>query len=229
MNAETYFLPLRKAFEAHSNSGAAVFMSSYLKGQFPFYGLTSPLRRELQKKFYKENGYPPSNMLDEYVRYTWQADEREWQYVGMEMAVHFCRKPGEAMLQMAEFMVANKSWWDTVDLIATKIAGEVLSQHPGLIPAYPDRWIASDNIWLKRTALLFQLKYKKSTDTELLFSYIQQCASMKEFFIRKAIGWALREYSRTASDIVQGFVDSQGLSGLSRKEALKIITKKAKV
>jgi len=131
------------------------------------------------------------------------------------------------MLQLAEFMITHKSWWDTVDLVATKIAGTALSASPELIPAYADRWISSENIWLNRSALLFQLKFKKATGTNLLFSYILKCASMHEFFIRKAIGWALREYSKTTPDLVRTFVESQKLSPLSRKETLKILAKRS--
>jgi 3-methyladenine DNA glycosylase AlkD len=201
-------------------------MCNYLKGQFPFYGLTSPLRRDLQKQFYKDYGYPPTELLAEYLDYLWQSNQRDWQYVGMELAVHFTRKSEKKMLQSAEFMITHKSWWDTVDLVATKIVGSILSNHPELIPDYPDRWISSKNIWLKRSALLFQLKYKKATDTKLLFSYIRQCSTILEFFIRKAIGWALREYSKTAPVTVFDFVETNQLQPLSRKEALKIISKK---
>jgi 3-methyladenine DNA glycosylase AlkD len=226
MDAETYFSPLREAFEENSNSKAAIWMQNYLKGQFPFYGISSPLREVLLKQFYSKYGYPPLELLTECVQYTWQADQREWQYAGMELAFQFARKPDESQLRVAEYMILNKSWWDTVDYIAVKIVGRILSMYPGLIHPYPGRWIDSENIWLKRSALLFQLKYKKATDKDLLFSYILRCNTMREFFIRKAIGWALREYSKTAPTIVLDFVESNELLPLSRKEAMKIISKK---
>jgi 3-methyladenine DNA glycosylase AlkD len=226
MDAETYFAPLREALEANANSQAAVWMQNYLKGQFPFYGISSPQRETLLKQFYSKQGYPPPELLAECVQYSWKADQREWQYVGMELAFYFARKPDENQLQLAEYMILNKSWWDTVDYIAAKTVGKILSVHPELIHPYTGRWIDSENIWLKRTSLLFQLKYKKATDKDLLFSYILKCNAMREFFIRKAIGWALREYSKTAPAIVQDFVESHQLQPLSRKEALKIISKK---
>jgi 3-methyladenine DNA glycosylase AlkD len=225
MNAQIYFGPLREAFDENRNSNAAVLMSKYLRGQFEFYGLTSALRRNLQKQFYKTHGYPPAGLLSDYVKFLWESNEREWQYVGMELAVRFTRKESERILQLSEYMITHKSWWDTVDLIATKIVGSALSVFPELIPLYPDRWIASKDLWLKRSALLFQLKYKTATDTDLLFNYILRCTSMKEFFISKAIGWALREYSKTVPAIVQDFVESHQLQPLSRKEALKIVSK----
>jgi 3-methyladenine DNA glycosylase AlkD len=225
LDSEAYFLPLRMAFEANANDFAAIQMCNYLKGKFPFYGLASPLRRQLQQKFYSEYGYPTAAMLSDIIQYTWRAEQREWQYTGMELALRFLRKSDEDLLQLAEFMITHKSWWDTVDLVAAKIAGAIFRKHPALIKPYTTRWISSGNLWLMRSALLFQLKYKKDTNQELLFSYILKCASSKEFFLRKAIGWTLREYSKTAPDIVRLFVESHELSPLSRKEALRIILK----
>ena len=226
MNAETYFRPLKEAFEANADSHAAELMQKYLKGQFAFYGLSSPQREVLLKKFYASQGYPPEDMLSACVRYAWQAGQREWQYAGMELAFRFARKPDENTLMLAEYMIVNKSWWDTVDYIAANIAGKALAAQPELIPVFAGQWIDSENIWLKRSALLFQLKYKKATDVDLLFGYIMKCNTMREFFIRKAIGWALREYSKTDPETVQAFSDSHDLSPLSRKEALKIISKR---
>lgn len=225
MELGKYFLPLRMAFEAHADSDAAVNMSNYLKGKFPFYGISSPIRRQLQMKFYAEFGYPHANQLGDVIPYAWKEEQREWQYAGMELAVRFSRKPDENLLQLAEYMITHKSWWDTVDLVATKIAGAVFMKHQDLITPVTGRWISTDNLWLQRSALLFQLKYKNCTNPELLFSYILKCAGSREFFLRKAIGWALREYSKTNPGIVRIFVDSHELSPLSRKEALKIILK----
>lgn len=225
MDIEKYFQPLRKAYVDHADSAAAVQMCNYLKGNFPFYGLASPLRRQLQRKFYAGYGYPPADQLNEIIQYTWNADQREWQYTGMELALRFCRKPDGNMLQLAEYMITHKSWWDSVDMVAANIAGAVFMEYPELIEPNTGRWISSGNIWLMRSALLFQLKYKKATNEELLFSYIQKCSASREFFLRKAIGWVLREYSKTAPDIVRTFVDSHALSPLSRKEALKVISK----
>jgi len=89
------------------------------------------------------------------------------------------------------------------------------------------KWLASGNMWLQRTALLFQLKYKTGTDVELMFQIIRQLAESKEFFIRKAIGWALREYSKTNPAAVMNFVESHPLSNLSKREALKVIARKS--
>ena len=122
-------------------------------------------------------------------------------------------------------MIITKSWWDTVDRIASRLVGFYFREHKELIEPYTEKWMYYGNMWLQRTALLFQLKYKKETDTDLLFGYIQALAESPEFFIQKAIGWALREYSKTAPKTVKQFVDSTLLAPLSKREALKIINK----
>ena len=103
----------------------------------------------------------------------------------------------------------------------------MFTNYPELIVPFTEKWMTSGNMWLQRTAILFQLKYKSQTDTELLFKYIIALDGSKEFFINKAIGWALREYSKTNPDIVIKFVTGHKLAPLSKREALKVINKKA--
>jgi len=129
-------------------------------------------------------------------------------------------------ISVIEFMITNKAWWDTVDMIATHHVAALFRRFPEMIPVYTKKWLNSQNIWLQRTALLFQLKYKDKTDTTLLFDMIRKLAGHKDFFIRKAIGWVLREYSKTAPDAVIQFIDQNQLSPLSKREALKVISKK---
>ena len=124
---------------------------------------------------------------------------------------------------LVEYLITEKSWWDTVDGLAAWIVGAIMKTHPSAIESKTKEWMASDNIWLQRTCLIFQLGYKKETDTELLAGFIEQLADHKTFWIRKAIGWALREYSKTDPGFVQAFVDSHQLAPLSRREALKVI------
>jgi 3-methyladenine DNA glycosylase AlkD len=120
-------------------------------------------------------------------------------------------------------MITNKSWWDTVDFIATKLVGTYLVLYPCERKNYVNKWINSGNIWLQRTAILFQLKYKEQTDFELLTYIIRQLNHTDEFFINKAIGWALREYSKTNPVKVKEFIDSVQLSNLSIKEGSKYL------
>ena len=120
-------------------------------------------------------------------------------------------------------MVTHKSWWDTVDFIAVKLMGAYFITYPDQKKVCISKWLKSNNIWLQRSALLFQLKYKSAIDTQLLSSSINYLLGSKEFFINKAIGWILREYSRTNPIWVMAFVDKTALSNLSKKEALRLI------
>jgi 3-methyladenine DNA glycosylase AlkD len=121
-------------------------------------------------------------------------------------------------------MVTNKSWWDTVDFIAVKLIGNYFKVFPELKEDYINKWIASENIWLQRSALLFQLKYKKDLDPKLMAYTIKQLLGSKEFSVNKAIGWVLREYGRTNPNWVLDFVNTTStISNLSKKEALRLI------
>ena len=134
----------------------------------------------------------------------------------------------EIPVQLIEYLIVHKSWWDTVDFVAPKLAGPLFIKAPVERKKTARKWVTSGNTWLVRSALLMQLKYKKETDFELMCSVIGECAVDNEFFVRKAIGWTLREYSKTNPKAVMGFVAKQEMSALSKKEALKRITAKNK-
>jgi 3-methyladenine DNA glycosylase AlkD len=160
--------------------------------------------------------------VDAVVRRLWARPEREYQYVGAGYAVRAIRGCGPGFVATLEFAITTKSWWDTVDELASHAVGSLVLAHPALV-ARMDDWIDASDFWLARTALLHQLRYKERTDPDRLFAYCRTRAADTEFFIRKAIGWALREYTKTDAAAVRGFVDEMGdgLSGLSRREALK--------
>ncbi len=133
-----------------------------------------------------------------------------------------------AFLPVAEHMIATKSWWDTVDLLAANVVGPLVAATPAL-RSEMDRWLVSDDLWLARSALLHQLKWKGDTDADWLFAACLTRAGDTEFFLRKAIGWALREYSKTDAAAVRRFVSDHDaeLSGLSKREALKWLDRRA--
>lgn len=218
-----YLNPLREAFEQHADPGRAVQMSAYMRHKSAFYGIAAPIRQEISREFIRTCGLPGKEQLESLAVYAWNQPEREWQYAAMEILERFARKGDDTLLPVAEFMITQKSWWDTVDYIAPNIAGAVFKKHPELIPSQTERWMNSGNLWLQRTSLLFQLKYRNETDQELLFRLCERLSDHKDFFIRKAIGWALREYSKRNPGAVMEFVHSHSLSPLSRKEALKRI------
>lgn len=125
---------------------------------------------------------------------------------------------------MLEFGLTHKSWWDSADQIGSEWLSDFFILFPEYIETQTGRWNQSDNSWLQRSSLLFQKKYKTRTDTRLLKKYILQLSDAENFFIRKAIGWALREYGKTDPAFVIRFVNQYPLSPLSKKEALKRIT-----
>ncbi len=124
-------------------------------------------------------------------------EEREFQYVAIDLLSRYGKKQLSEAIKVYEQLIVTKSWWDTVDGLAGTVVSNHFKLYPELIPTYNEAWINGDNIWLARTAILFQLKYKEETDVALLFSNCEKWLDSKEFFIQKAIGWALRQYAKS--------------------------------
>lgn len=216
-----YLQPLVPLFEQHADAANAVKMAQYLRDQFPFYGLRAPQRRALFKQFWSENGRPRPADLDTIIRDLWALPQREYQYTGLDILDKMHRHLKPESIQLLEHLITTKSWWDTIDGLASHAVGYLFAHYPEVRAATLPTWRTADDFWLRRTVLLFQLGYKEETDVPLLFSLIQENLDSKEFFIQKAIGWALREYSKTDADTVIQFVADTPLATLSRNEALK--------
>ena len=171
----------------------------------------------------KEN-LPNKKELPHIITELWSKPQREFQYFAIDLNRKYLKKIEFQDIELFELMITNKSWWDTVDLIATNLVGAYFKLFPEQIIPVTKKWMNSDNMWLQRTCLIFQLKYKEEIDTDLLTDYILQLKDTKEFFINKAIGWILREYTRTNPEWVIDFVNKHELSNLSKREALKLIS-----
>ncbi len=223
---ENYINKLELEFKNARNEQHAIAQSAYMRNLFPFIGLKSEKRREISKQFLKEIAKIDFEKIPNLIELLWQKPERDFQYFAMDFLEKHSAKFREKDLTLIEYMITEKSWWDTVDLVAAKFAGQYFKLYPEKISEITEKWMVSGNIWLQRSALLFQLKYKNKTDVALLFEYIIRLKDSKEFFIRKAIGWILREYSKTDSLAVVNFVAEAKLSGLSEKEALKWLNSK---
>jgi 3-methyladenine DNA glycosylase AlkD len=183
--------------------------------------LKSPVRRALQQQFFKANGMPEVNDIENIINELWNKPEREYQYFAMDLLVKMKNKLPIETIKLYEKLIITKSWWDTVDLIAAKLIGNHINRFRET-ESLTEKWSTHENMWLRRSALLYQLKYKSNTDTHLLSKYINQNLGSKEFFINKAIGWVLREYSKTNPQYVIDFVNNHPtLSNLSKREALK--------
>ncbi len=220
-----YLLPLEEAFSDAGDPEIAAGAAAYMKNISSFYGLKAPDRRMLIAAFIKQYGLPEVSEIDVIIDSAWKHPMREMQYAAMELLVKSRKSSDEFRIELYERMITNKSWWDTIDYIAPHLVSFHFDHFVQTKSPVIKRWMESDNIWLQRSCLLFQLKAKAKTDENLLFDLISKLAGHKAFFIRKAIGWSLREYAKTNPASVIQFVQSQPLSGLSKREALKHYTK----
>jgi len=219
--AGTLVSRLESGFDARRDPERAVAMAAYMRDQFEFFGVPAPAVRAVERAAFAGLARPSADDLRAVALAGWDRDEREFQYAVCDYLRKHVAAAGPGFVPVLRALITTKSWWDTVDPLATRFTGDLVRAHPELVEVM-DAWSADDNIWLVRTALLFQLHYAAATDTERLFAYCARQAGHRDFFVRKAIGWALRHYARTDPAEVRAFVAmTPSLSPLSRKEATK--------
>ncbi len=211
-----------KELEARADTARALDMSRYMKNQFPFFGIQAPVRDGICKPYFKE--VKKEKKIDwDFVEYCWRHEKRECQYVA---ALYL--KSMQKFLEITDFeklkkLVIKKSWWDTVDTL-DKVIGSLVYQNETLKKEIL-KWSVDDNIWLRRVAIDHQLLRKEKTDTDLLEKILVNNLNHTEFFINKAIGWALRDYSKTNPQWVKDFIEKykNNMASLSIREASKYI------
>ncbi|MEP7215860.1 MAG: DNA alkylation repair protein [Anaerolineaceae bacterium] len=208
-------------FEAHRDQARAAHMSAYMRGQFPFMGIAGPQQAALTTSALAGLMKPAQAELTGACATLWALPEREFQYAAVKLLRRNVRVCDSSFLPHVRKLVVAKSWWDTVDELASRVVGPLVAAFPEL-SLEMDVWAGSDNLWVARSAILHQLGFKDRTDSQRLFGYCLLRCGEADFFIRKAIGWALREYSKTDADAVRTFVveNAGRLSGLSKREAL---------
>lgn len=221
-----YIEQLTTEFAKHRNDQIAVKQAAYMRNQFEFYGIMSLKRNAILHSFFKKENLPEKAEMTAIVKTLWNLPQRECQYSAQELAFKYAKRMEENDISLYEFMVTHKSWWDTVDFVAPKLMGTYFKTFPARRDTFIDNWLQSNNIWLQRAALLFQLKYKETMDTELLHYVITSLSESEEFFIQKAIGWILREYGKTNPRWVKDFVQQHTLQPLSHREALRLLNRK---
>ena len=221
---------LTRLFKQNAHGENALRMAQYMKGHFPFFGIKSTMRRELQREWWRGRSIQSENELQSIIEALWDLDEREYQYVGLDLGKRYKKFFAPDSIAFIQKLVITKSWWDTVDAMASHFAGAVVFNNPETGKVM-DGWIDHENMWMRRTAILHQLNFKDRTDPDRLFHYCEQRMGEKEFFIRKAIGWALRQYSYIDSKSVVQFVKDHEseLSTLSKTEALKALKREGKI
>ena len=203
---------------------------AYMKSDMPYFGVSVPDCRRIAAAVFRAHPLPDAGAWEAAILDLWRrAAHREERYAAIGL-LHFKRYAAwlePARLPMVEEMVVTGAWWDYVDAIAGRGMGAMLAAHPRPVKAALREWAKDDDIWKRRTAILAQLKAKGETDTALLADAIRPSIGDPEFFLRKGIGWALREYSKTDPAWVLTFVEAHpGLSALSRREALKHLERK---
>lgn len=213
---------LSSSLAARADPERAAAMAAYMRDQFHFVGVPTPPLTAALRGIIAEIGRPDAAELAAVGRSCWDHEEREWQYAGCWVLRRFARRCSDpSLLEIVAQLIVTRSWWDTVDSLAA-VVGELVTAHPELGDEVQS-WVGADDLWLVRASILHQLRYGERTDAARLFDACERQATHPDFFIRKAIGWALRQYARTDPDWVRGFVAERAdaLSGLSRREALK--------
>lgn len=215
-------------FAGHADPVAAVPMKAYLRDQFESLGLKGARIGTLLKEHIDKYGLPPLSDLDTNLRDLWALPEREFQYVATSLLGRFGNQLPAEFIETLEYLLVTKSWWDTVDTISTGVVGLHFKRFPKVREVYLSKWRRSDDFWLRRTSILFQLNYKAETDFGLLCEIVRENLGSQEFFINKAIGWALRQHTRVDPAAVREFVAATPLHPLSARESLKWLEKREK-
>lgn len=209
-------------YEAAADPEKAAGMRAYMRDQFPFFGIRSTQQQALTRQVLAGLPRPDEQDLRAVSLACWELPEREYQYFACGLLRRYARVCSAEFLDTARHVIVTKPWWDTVDALAAHLVGPLVARHPALSSTM-DEWSGATDMWLVRTAILYQLRYREATDAARLFGYCTAQSGHRDFFVRKAIGWALREYAKTAPEAVRAYVRAHEsrLSGLSVREALK--------
>lgn len=222
--ADTVLERLTTVYGAAADPGRAAAMRAYMKDVAPFLGLPTPDRRALSRTVLAGAPRPGEDDCTAIALRCWALPQREYHYFAVDYLRRYAGRLSSAFLPTARRLVATTSWWDTVDLLAAHVVGALVAADPRLA-ADMDAWIVDEDLWVARTALLHQLTYKDRTDAERLFAYCLRQSGHPDFFVRKAIGWSLREYAKTDPEAVRAFLARERgrFAPLSVREALKNI------
>jgi len=223
-NVSVFISTLKEEFMNRLDEELANSQSAYMRNKFKFIGMKSPTRREVTRPFLLKKYLPEKAQAMAIVKKLWEDDYRDYQLFSMDLLSKYLKSVDKEDIVFFEHLIITKSWWDTVDYIASTLVGNYFKNFPEMKEEVIEKWLNSNNIWLQRTTLIFQLKFKDQLDTSLLTNCIERLNGTKEFFINKAIGWSLRSHSRVDPEWVIEFVDNHKLSNLSRREALKLLS-----
>ncbi len=216
------YLEIKREFERLENKDNSIAMAKYMRNQFVYYGIPTPLRREVYKEFLKRE--KKNKVINwEFLDSCYEDEHREFQSLVSDYLLTMKQYVIYEDIPKIKKYILKKSWWDTVDFLC-RIIGDI-GLRDSRVRDLMIEWSKDSNIWIRRTAIEHQLLLKDKTDTKLLETIIVNCFGTDDFFINKAIGWALREYSKTDSKWVREFIDKYRLNmnSLSIKEASRYI------
>jgi 3-methyladenine DNA glycosylase AlkD len=224
MNITSYTKALHAYLYALGDEVIADKQSKYMRYRFPFIGLMKEHQTKYYKEFQKENGKITTENTIEFCRELITYPERELWYIASQTLIKDKNKLADTDFPFIKEYIVRSDWWDVVDIISSNVVGTMAEKYPK-VRNEVNSWIENDNFWLRRVAIIYQLTYRLRTDEKILYSHILKTCHDPEFFIRKAIGWALREYSKHNREFVQNFINlhSEKLSNLSIKEASKYL------
>ncbi|MEU6999103.1 DNA alkylation repair protein [Nonomuraea sp. NPDC046570] len=215
---------VRAALEEIADPDRAPQMQAYMKSAMPFLGVHAAPRRAALKRVFADNRLPGAPEWRRAVLTLWrEAEYREERYAAIELSGFRFYREWQTLytVPMYEELVVSGAWWDLVDDVAVNRVGPLLAAFPDSMRPLMLEWAHDDDLWKRRTSILCQNSFKDRTDTALLYACIAPSLSDTDFFARKAIGWALREYAKISPREVIRYVEATGISGLSRREALK--------
>ncbi|MCG5211719.1 DNA alkylation repair protein [Streptosporangium soli] len=215
---------VRLALSAAAEPAKAEVMRAYMKSEMPFLGVQASPRRAALKKVFTGHRLGAAPEWRRAVLGLWrEAEYREERYAAIELTGFRLYKTWQTLytIPMYEEMIVTGAWWDYVDELAVHRVGGLLGAFPDTMRPLMLDWARGDDLWKRRTSILCQNRFKERTDTGLLYACIEPSLSDTDFFARKAIGWALREYAKVKPDEVVRYADHKGISGLSRREALR--------
>ena len=220
----SFVTTIKQQFEANENVGYGQKQSDYLKNHFPFYGIPTTKRREILKDALLLHKEEVSTNFRSICWELYQLPQREMHHIAIDIFLKEIKNKYQIEdIVLIEKLLLTNSWWDSVDTLAKYALGGYLETFPDKKYEIIEAFSNADSMWLNRTAIIFQLGYKKSTDFELLRSECEKHKHSTEFFIQKAIGWALREYGSVNPTAVLNYVNSTNLKPLSKKEAIRKI------
>ena len=222
--ADTVLERLTAAYGTAADPARAAAMRAYMKDVAPFLGIPTPDRRALSRTVLAGTPRPDEADCTAVALRCWELPEREYHYFAVDFLRRHAGRCTPAFLPVARHLVTTVPWWDTVDLLAAHVVGTLVAADPRL-KSDMDAWITDADLWVARTALLHQLRYKERTDADRLFAHCLLQSGHPDFFVRKAIGWALREYAKTDPEAVRTFLARERgrFAPLTVREALKNI------